>query len=52
MSAKEGEWMLFQMVAHLTMKECQCYVYSNLITLKRGQKILYNGTTSGFKLQS
>ena len=45
-SAKEGGWALFQVLPHLTMKECPCHVYAlkanswtNSFEVKAGQPI-------------
>ena len=54
-SAKEGDGCSFECFnPHLTMKERPCHVYGDSIPLKQiiGQTIMYNGTTSGFKVES
>ena len=47
-------WALFQLVPHLTTKECPRHVYSDLKPLKQiiGHKIMYNRITSGFEVES
>ena len=53
-SAKVGGQVLFQVFLYLTTKECPCHVYSDLMPLKQiiGQTVTYNGTISGFEVES
>ena len=47
-------WVLFWVLLHLTTKGRPCHVYSDSIPSKHiiGQIIMYDGTTSGFEVES
>ena len=47
---QKGRWALFWVFSHLTMKQCPCHVYSDLIPSKQttGQTLMYNRAAGSF----